>query len=293
MRGKFFITDVFGQEKYSGNQLATFIDCQAFSGGEMLQIAREFNFAETTFIVSDLDPVNSGYDVRIFTPESEIDFAGHPTLGTAFIISHFLQKKVTEVVRLNLRVGQIPVQTPLRNLSEPLWMTQIEPSFGKTFTPEFLSPILSLPESAFHETLPIQEVSTGLPFLIVPLKSLDFLKKAFVDMRRYPEFLKKTTAKGILIFCSPGYCQDETMAVRVFVPCLGVPEDPATGSANGCLTGYLLKNGHVNQELQATVGQGHEIGRPSKLYLRGKVINGKINIQVGGKVVLIAQGEWC
>ena len=82
------------------------------------------------------------------------------------------------------------------------------------------------------------------------------------------------------------------MAVRVFVPGLGFPKDPATGSANGCLTGYLLKNDHETQELRTTVDQGHEIGRPSKLYLRCKVINGKINVQVGGKVILIAQGEW-
>jgi len=291
MRGRFFISDVFGLGKYTGNQLATFIDCRDFSDQEMQQIAREFNFSETTFVLSDFQ--DGGYDVRIFTPESEIDFAGHPTLGTAFIISRFLQKKPTEEIRLNLRIGQIPVRLPHQDLAEPLWMKQIEPRFGRTFAPQLLAPVLSLPTEAFHEAFPIQEVSTGLPFLIVPLTSMKYLKKAFIAGERYQEFLLKSDTKGILIFCSPGHTPDQDLAVRVFVPSLGVPEDPATGSANGCLTGYLLRHGYGEQKkLQLTVGQGYEIGRPSQIYLDGEWRDGKINIRVGGKVVLIAQGEW-
>ena len=291
MRGKFFITDVFGIEKYTGNQLATFMDCQAFSDKEMQQIAREFNFSETTFILSGLK--NGGYDVRIFTPESELDFAGHPTLGTALIISRFLQQEPTEEIRLNLKIGQIQVHVPSSDLSAPLWMKQVPPRFGRTFSSRELAPVLSLSESAFNEALPTQEVTTGLPFLIVPLKTMEDLQKAFIDIRPYQDLLAKSDAKGILIFCTPGYNHEQDLAARVFVPCLGVPEDPATGSANGCLIGYLLKHGYGGgKKLQLTVGQGYEIGRPSQLYLRGEKINGIFDIRVGGKVVLIAQGEW-
>ena len=293
MRGKFFITDVFGVEKYTGNQLATFIDCRAFSDKEMQQIAREFNYSETSFVLSGLK--NGAYDVRIFTSECEIDFAGHPTLGTAFIIRRFLQLEPTEEIRLNLKIGQIPVSVPLppQDLSSPLWMKQVAPRFGRTFAPQVLAPVLSLSESAFNKDLPIQEVTTGLPFMIVPLNTMEDLRKAFIDPRRYKELLAQSDAKGILIFCAPGYNQDQDLAARVFVPCLGVPEDPATGSANGCLMGYLLRNGYRGQtRLQLTVGQGYEIGRPSQLYLRGQKIDGMIEIHVGGKVLLIAQGEW-
>ncbi len=288
----FFITDVFGIEKYTGNQLATFVNCSHFSDKEMQQIAREFNFSETTFILSDLK--NDGYDVRIFTPESELDFAGHPTLGTAFIIRQILQREPTDAVRLNLKVGQVPVFFPEDNMAELLWMKQIEPRFGRTFQPEDLAPVLSLPETAFHDRIPIEEVSTGLPFLIVPLKSMEYLKQAFIQIGHYDKFLEKTSAKGILIFCAQGYTAKQDLAVRVFVPCLGVPEDPATGSANGCLAGYLVKNGDLGQKrIEATVGQGYEIGRPSELFLQGEERDGKIDIRVGGKVILVARGEWC
>ena len=290
-RGTFFITDVFGFGKYTGNQLATFVNCSHFSDEEMQQIAREFNFSETTFILSGLQ--DGGYDVRIFTPESEIDFAGHPTLGTAYIIRQFLQKTPTEVVTLNLKVGKVPVSIPGHDMSEPLWMKQIEPLFGRTFPPSALAPVLSLPETAFDVQYPIEEVSTGLPFLIVPLDSMESLKKAFIQAYPYSEFLEQTSTKGILIFCPQGYTGEQDLAVRVFVPSLGVPEDPATGSANGCLTGYLVRHGYSGQKrVSATVGQGYEIGRPSELFLLGEETDGKIDVQVGGRVVLVARGEW-
>jgi trans-2,3-dihydro-3-hydroxyanthranilate isomerase len=287
----FFITDVFGIEKYTGNQLATFVNCSHFSDEEMQQIAREINFSETTFILSDLR--NGGYDVRIFTPESELDFAGHPTLGTAFIIQQTLQNAPTDAVRLNLKVGQVPVFFPEDKMAELLWMKQIEPRFGQTFQPEDLAPVLTLPETAFHDSLPIEEVSTGLPFLVVPLKSMEYLKQAFIQIGHYNKFLEKTSAKGVLIFCAPGYTDKQDFAVRVFVPCLGVPEDPATGSANGCLSGYLVEHGYPGQKrIETTVGQGYEIGRPSELFLQGEKIDGKIDVRVGGKVILVARGEW-
>src|SRR5262245_18947235 len=122
----FYITDVFGQEKYSGNQLATFLHCRDLSTQEMQQIAREINYSETTFVVSDR-PRDGGYDVRIFTPATEIDFAGHPTLGTAFVIQRYLVGQAIEHVVLNLRVGPVSVRLPVTSDESLLWMRQAEP----------------------------------------------------------------------------------------------------------------------------------------------------------------------
>ena len=139
----FYITDVFGQEKYSGNQLATFLHCGDLSDQEMQQIAREINFSETTFVVSD-HPRDGGYEVRIFTPATEIDFAGHPTLGTAFVIQQYLIGQPVEQVVLNLRVGPVPVRLPIASGDLMLWMQQSEPTFGPPLEAAALAHVLSI-----------------------------------------------------------------------------------------------------------------------------------------------------
>lgn len=288
MKTKFYITDVFGNNKYSGNQLATFIECIHFSDEEMQQIASEIGFSETTFILSN-EIRNGGYEVRIFTPKLEVDFAGHPTLGTAYIINNYVQKKKSAIVKLNLRAGQIPVEFT----TDLLWMTQNPPEFGKQLDINFLSDILSIDYSLFDDKFPIEEVSTGLPFTIVPLKSLEALKKAQININLYNEFCKQTDAKGILIFAPQGYEEGQTLSVRMFAHYVGVPEDPATGSANGCLAGYLVKNKYFNSSsINIKVGQGYEIGRPSELSLMANELKERIEIKVGGKVIPIAEGYW-
>src|SRR5215471_2063455 len=139
----FYITDVFGQEEYSGNQLATFLHCKDLSDREMQQIAREINFSETTFVVSD-HPRDGGYDVRIFTPVAEIDFAGHPTLGTAFVIQQYLIGQPVEQIVLNLRVGPVPVRFSTTNTNAMLWMRQAEPTFGPQLGVDVLAAVLGL-----------------------------------------------------------------------------------------------------------------------------------------------------
>lgn len=290
---KFFITDVFAEKKYSGNELATLLNCPSLKSSEMQQIAREINFSETTFILSD-KPRKAGYDVRIFTPGGEVQFAGHPTLGTAFIIQQHIIRKPTEKVILNLKVGQVPVFFPKKK-TEPsiLWMEQKTPEIGQIFEPRILSQILSLNEDDFDTRFPIEEVSTGLAFIIVPLKSLDALKRAVVDKKLYWEFIKDTWGKCILVFCDGGYTKGQEIGVRVFADFYGVQEDPATGSANGCLAGYLVKNHYFQSSaIDIKAGQGYEIGRPSQLYLKAGEKDGRIHVRVGGKVIPIAQGWW-
>ena len=290
---KFFITDVFGERKYSGNQLATFLDCDSLIDEEMQQIAREINFSETTFILS-AEQKNGGYDVRIFTPGKELDFAGHPTLGTAFIIrKHIIQQPVEKVV-LNLKVGQVPVSFPGKERDDNiLWMDQVEPTFGETLGVGPIAGVLSLNEDDIDTRWPVEQVSTGLPFIIVPLKSLNALKRASVVKERYLKLIKESWANAILVFCPGGYTKQHDLGVRVFVDCFGIPEDPATGSGNGCLAGYLIKNRYFQSNtIDIQTGQGYEIGRPSLLSLRASKQDGHIKIAVGGQVIPIAEGWW-
>jgi trans-2,3-dihydro-3-hydroxyanthranilate isomerase len=288
-RLRYYIVDVFAEKKFTGNQLAVFRDARKLFNEEMQVIAREINYSETTFILSD-QPNNDGFDVRIFTPKEEVPFAGHPTLGTAYIIhDEILQGKTKDVI-LNLKVGQISVTFGQDGYC---WMKQIQPTFGQQYKPAALAHILGLEDSDVDDRFPIEEVSTGLPFFIVPLKNIAALKKARVDKEKYFDFIKNAAAKGILVFCPETHEPQNDISVRVFVDYYGVPEDPATGSGNGCLAGYLVKHRYFGKEtIDLRAEQGYEIGRPSLLLLRAEGQDDNINISVGGKSIIVARGEF-
>lgn len=289
----FYIVDVFAEQKYAGNQLAVFRDAKGLSSDEMQKFAKEMNYSETTFILSKTER-DGGYDVRIFTPEHEIPFAGHPTLGTAFVIQQEIIQQPIDKVILNLKVGQIPVAFKYNEKQiDIMWMKQIYPTFGPAFGPEPISQILSLKETEIDDRFPIQEVSTGTPFIIVPLNTLNAVKQAKTNKDKYFELIKDTEAKAILIFCPETYNRENDLSVRVFADYYGVPEDPATGSANGCLAGYLVKHRYFGEDqIDLRVEQGYEIGRPSLLFLKAMQREGKIDIHVGGKVIMVAKGEF-
>jgi trans-2,3-dihydro-3-hydroxyanthranilate isomerase len=285
----FYIVDVFAEKKYAGNQLAVFRDAQPLSSEEMQRLARETNFSETTFILQD-EQHNGGYDVRIFTPREEVPFAGHPTLGTAHIIRNEILKGKADALFLNLKVGKIPVTFGRDGYC---WMKQIEPEFGKQHPAEIIAPILGLPVADIDNRYPVQEVSTGLPFFIVPLKTIAALKAAKVDRDKYFTFIEDSWAKGMLVFCPQAHEAQNDISVRVFVDCYGIPEDPATGSGNGCLAGYLVKHRYFGKDsIDIRSEQGYEIGRPSLLFLKAKQDGPKINISVGGKALIVAKGEF-
>ena len=291
----FYIVDVFAESKYAGNQLAVFCGAGVaeLSEAQMLMIAREINYSETTFIRSN-QPREGGYDVRIFTPKKELPFAGHPTLGTAFVLQQEIINKPVEQVILNLAVGQIPVTLNYQNeAAAVLWMQQNSPTFGQVLSAETLANILNLEVNEIDDRFPIQEVSTGVPFIIVPLKTLASLKKAQVKLDEYFELIETTEAKDILIFCPETYSDINDLNVRVFANSLGIPEDPATGSANGCLAGYLVNYAYFGKDaIDVKVEQGYEIDRPSLLLLQSQKKDGEIEVLVGGKVVMVAKGEF-
>ena len=289
----FSFVDVFAEKKYAGNQLAVIRGAGALSGEEMQAIACEINFSESTFILAD-EPRDGGYDVRIFTPKHEVPFAGHPTLGTAHIIRSVLLGGQVDQVILNLQVGQIPV---IFSPDGYCWMKQIEPSFGPKHPPETLAGVLGLDPGEIDPRFPVEEVSTGLQFFIVPLKTLAALQKAHVDRPKYDNLVNQTEAKGILIFCPEPHDKpfgegQNDLSVRVFVDYFGVPEDPATGSGNGCLAGYLAGHHYFGQAtINVRAEQGYEIGRPSTLLLKTDLKDSKIEVYVGGKCITVAAGQ--
>lgn len=292
---KFYTVDVFALTKYTGNQLAVFTNAEGLTKDEMQSIAREVNYSETTFIMSQ-QPVDGGYNVRIFTPEYELPFAGHPTLGTAFVLQQEIIKQSIEKVILNLGVGQIPVKFDSNDSDNVnLWMQQKAPSFDQIFRVEAIAEILKLEIDEIDTRYPIQAVSTGIPFIIVPLKTLASLKRIKVNQDKYSQLISGIDAKCILVFCPETYHPENQLNLRVFCDYLGVPEDPATGSANGCLAGYLVKYSYFGKnEINLRVEQGYEIKRPSLLLLKSCISapGEAIEVHVGGKVIMVAKGEF-
>jgi trans-2,3-dihydro-3-hydroxyanthranilate isomerase len=293
MSNLYYIVDVFAESKYAGNQLAVFTNAANLDPQEMQSIAREINYSETTFITSPQEN-NGGYDVRIFTPNQEIPFAGHPTLGTAYILQQEIIRQPVDKMILNLGVGQIPVTINYNHgLPEWLWMRQNVPTFGNTLLGENIAEVLGLNVGEIDSRLPIREVSTGLPFIIVPLKNISALKQINLDKDKYFELIADTEAKCILAFCPETERSENHLHVRVFCDYVGIPEDPATGSANGCLAGYLVEYAYFGKNnIDIRVEQGYEIGRPSLLLLQAEKNDVGIDVNVGGKVILVAKGEF-
>ncbi len=291
MGRRFFILDVFAEQKYSGNQLAVVRDGSGLTAEEMLSITREMNYSETTFLTSELKQ-NGGYDVRIFTPGEEIPFAGHPTLGTAWLIQQEVIGEPVNRVLLNYPVGQIPVDfTYSKGKPHELWMRQPEPKFGPTFEPTQVASVLDLKPDQVQSGYPCQIVSTGLPFLIAPLKDMAAVDACRVDPQRLLALLEHTAAKCVLVFCPQALHCENNLHVRVFCHHLGIPEDPATGSANGCLAGYLAQHEYFGGPLvNVRVEQGYAVNRPSLLLLKAHKTADSVNVRVGGKVILVAEG---
>jgi trans-2,3-dihydro-3-hydroxyanthranilate isomerase len=317
---RFLILDVFATGKYTGNQLAVCLNAGDLSDRQMQQIAREINFSETTFITHP-EQVDGGYNTRIFTPTTELPFAGHPTLGTAFaieqeLIQHSIDSAVdavgssdssdsspqTKRINLNYQVGQIPVDLSYLNGElDLLWMHQQQPKFYEPIPSETLAAVIGVNPTDIDERYPIEPVSTGLPCIIMPLKTMAAVSQAKLNLDLYYRSVANLPAQAILVFCPETSDPDRQLHVRVFTEWYGIPEDPATGSANGCLAAYLAKHQYFGSpKLDITVEQGVEMGRPSVLYLRAEYtpvggaspLENICTVSVGGRVIKIAKGEF-
>ena len=284
---EFFIVDVFTiGRKYTGNQLAVYLGNPPTE--LMQQLAKEINFSEITFVIADA-PENGGYNTRIFMPEVEVDFAGHPVLGTAYVIQRELIGAPVAELTLNLQLGQIPVTFGADGV---LWMRQNPPRFGHQFSAADMARVLNVNADDIDPRFPIMEVSTGLPFVLVPLVSLEALQRAWINLDRLRALLGAHEAIAPAVFCRETIHAENDIHVRVLDDVYGAPEDPATGSAGGCIAAYMLEYGYLaGDAVSARAEQGYQIGRPSLLHLEARREGGEIAIRVGGQVELVAQGR--
>lgn len=287
---RFFIVDVFAERKYGGNQLAVILLDRPVAASEMQAIAREIGFSETTF-ASPTPAADGSFAVRIFTPAREIPFAGHPTLGTAYVL-RAAGREASDEIWLNLPAGKVPARFDPVD-SGVVWMSHPQPEFGPVLPREPVAAMLGLELSQIDPGWPVQQVSTGLPHIIVPLASLTALRRAKVDRAAYFGLIESTWAKNVLVFAREAHEAGNDVSIRMFAEYLGIPEDPATGSGNGCLLAYLVQHSVLGtSDIAVRSEQGYEIGRPSLLHGRARRDEGGFGIQVGGRVMPVAEGIW-
>ena len=276
--------DVFAEQKYAGNQLAVVLDAADLSTETMQQIARETNFSETTFVCANVDH-DGDWPVRIFTPGSELPFAGHPTLGTAHVIRRAYLAGAPDAVTLSLGVGAVPVR--LRD--GHYWLTAPPVTVGERFDASAAAAALGVGADAIDPGFPVQWVDAGPGFVCVPIASSSDLARCSGNLDAYREAFP---GRPMLLYCfSRSDAPDADLEVRLFFDAGGVREDPATGSAAACLGAYLLEHGYLGDEaVECTLAQGAHVGRPSRLHLRARDGGGARTIEVGGRVIDVAQG---
>jgi len=293
-RYHFTLVDVFTDEPFAGNQLAVFTEPGGLSASQMQKIAKEFNFSEVTFVFPP-EKKGTDYRVRIFTPHTELPMAGHPTIGTAFVVSS-QGGKPRSLLRFEEGVGTIPVSVDFER-GKPSWvgMSQPLPEFGPTFEERGeIAKMLSLTEDAISSNLPIEAVSCGLPFLFVPLKNLRSAQGIKFRADTWERLLKGKPFDNVFVFTRETQDKDSFVHSRMFAPGVGIQEDPATGSASGPLGCYLVKNGVLNPSPTAEFvsEQGMEMGRPSKIRVsietsqRGKITK----VVVSGRCRRVGEG---
>ena len=280
--------DVFTDRALSGNSLAVFLDGRGLSTEQMQAIALEMNLSETTFILPGQGrEKEDGIRVRIFTVQEELPFAGHPTLGTAFVLHGQTGAKE---VRLALNVGAVPVRFEERP-GQPTFgeMTQKQPEFAAIHSPEEVAEATGLTVSDFDPSVPIQTVSTGVPFTIAALRSLQTLQNLHVDVRRAGEYLARSGGKFFYFVSRQTVDPKARLHARMI---FYNGEDPATGSAAGCCASWMVAHGVAASDEQVMIEQGLEMHRPSCIFVRAaKRDNQIINVRVGGNCVDVLRGE--
>jgi trans-2,3-dihydro-3-hydroxyanthranilate isomerase len=284
----FATVDVFTKRPLEGNQLAVLPEARGLTDGEMLAIAREFNLVETTFVLRRAKPLEreKGIRTRIFTKKEELQFAGGPTLGTAAVLRDLGEG---HEVTLELNVGPVPVRFSSQGAQAFGEMTQIDPTFGSVNDRERVAKAIDVPVQEIDGALPIQTVSTGLPFAIVPFLRLATLQQWSPNWSRMEEYLKQTDATFFYAICRETVAPDAQIHARmVFYG----GDDPATGSAAGPTAAWMVRNGLVGSGSPIELEQGLEMDRPSRIYARADRVGETItNVRVGGFCAHVLRGE--
>lgn len=288
-RYPFVQLDVFTARPLEGNSLAVFPDGRGLSDDEMQALAREMNLSETTYILPRESSVERerGVRVRIFTVQEELPFAGHPTLGTAFQLRG---STGAPAVTLELNVGKVPVSFE-EQAGQPVFgeMTQIDPKFGERHDREAVVRASGLRDGDIDPSLPIQTISTGVPFTVVPLRGLEIMRDLHVDLKGSAEYLERSGGKFFYFVTR----ETEDPAARLHARMMFYNgEDPATGSAAGCAAAWMVAHGVAQPEERVLIEQGLEMKRPSRIFVRAsRRDNRVVNVRVGGNVVEVLRGE--
>jgi len=292
MKQRFYLVDVFAERPYAGNQLAVVVGEQALADATMQLLAAETNYSETTF-VSPLPARDGGYQVRIFTPAREIAFAGHPILGTAWVLRHLVSPGAPAPLQLNLSVGPINVTFEVTDHGqEVVWFLAPAVSLGRTCPSEPMAAALGVPPGSIDTASPIQQVSAGTSAMIVPLRSLHALRQCRLDPAAYAPLANDGFPPLIYLFCRETHLPGNDFCARFFFEANGMREDPATGNGAAFLGAYLMDHGLVpDPGFAVRIEQGHEVGRPSLILLRGQMAGGRREVHVGGSVILTVVGE--
>jgi trans-2,3-dihydro-3-hydroxyanthranilate isomerase len=281
--------DVFTERPLEGNALAVFTDARGLSDAEMQAIARETRLSETTFVLPRDPKVERehGVRVRIFTTEEELPFAGHPTLGTAFTLRG---SSDAAAIILDLQVGRIPVEFTEEGGGRVFGeMRQMDPKMGENHSREDIARLAGLEVQDIATDLPIQTVSTGLAFAIVPVKTRKALEKLALDWKQVAEYTERTEAKFLYFVTRECVDREARLHARMI---FYNGEDPATGSAAGCAAAWMVAHGVARPEERVLIEQGLEAQRPSRLFVRaGKQGDRLVNVRVGGHAVEVMRGE--
>lgn len=292
MAWPFYLVDVFAERPYAGNQLAVVVSADELSDQTMQQIAAETNYSETTFVrpTPEHDAV---YRVRIFTPAREIAFAGHPILGTAWVVRHYLAPQIPERLRLSLAVGEIPITfDSATGRGEVVWFSAPPVSIGATCGRQQIATALGISADDVDAQGPVQQFSATTSAIIVPLRSLEALQRCRLDLDRFAPLADQGFPPLVYAFCCETRQAENDLSARFFFEAHGVREDPATGNGAAFLGTYLLEHRFFpGSEFSLRIEQGHEIRRPSLVMLRARRVRESTEVSVGGHVILTIHGE--
>ncbi len=297
---RYHLVDVFTNQQFGGNPLAVFTNGRGIGAETMQAIAKELNLSETTFVLPPADAAND-YRVRIFTPEKELPMAGHPTVGTTYVLAreHMIEQGQTgteTIIKLEEGVGTIPVRIEWREgAASFIEMRQPRPTFGARVADlQAVAEMLSIaPEEIAETNLPLEVVSCGVPFFYVPVKSLRAVQNIKFRVDVWENKLKAIVPPEVFVFTREVEFADSTVHSRMFAPGMGIWEDPATGGASGPLGCYLVRYGVVDCDGWADImsEQGIEMGRPSFIRIRiareGEEIT---DVRVGGECRFMGEG---
>lgn len=292
MTHRFYLVDVFAERPYAGNQLAVVVGEGGLPDETMQLIAAETNYSETTF-VRPVQEADGGYRVRIFTPAREIAFAGHPILGTASVLRRLVAPGSSLPLRLNLAVGQIRVTfEPGEGGQEIAWFGAPAVSFGPTCAREPMAAALGIRPEDIDAASPVQQVSAGTAAMIVPLRSLDALRRSRLDLAAYAGLAAQGHPPLVYLFCRETHDPANDFCARFFFEAYGVREDPATGNGAAFFGAYLLEHRLLPAAgFSVRIEQGHEVRRPSLVRLRARTVDGLHEVSVGGSVITVIVGE--